>query len=601
MAHIDAGKTTTTERILYYTGVNYKIGEVHEGAATMDWMEQEQERGITITSAATTASGSRTKAPEGRQAPHQHHRHARPRGLHHRGGALAARARRRRGGVRRRQRRRAPERDRVAPGRPLQGPAHRVHQQDGQGRRRLPDVRRVDARAPRRQPRARPAPLGEEDKHRGIIDLVRMRPSSSTRRRQARRRSSTSGEIPAELKDAAQRSPREAHREPRRVDDASWRSSSRRHGLHHRGDLGALRKGTLSLQARARALRLGLQEQGRAAAPRRRGELPPSPVDIPDIEGQHPDEAEIKVTRKASDDEPFSALAFKIMNDPFVGNLTFFRVYSGTLESGAPGAQLHQGQARAHRPHPPDARQQARRDQGRPRRQHRRAVGLKTPAPATRSATRSTPSSSSAWTSPSRSSRSRSSRRPRPTRTSSARASEARLGGSELPRHTDEETARPSSPAWASSTSRSSSTACRREFKVEANVGKPEVAYRETITETVKVEGKYIKQTGGRGQYGHVLDRARTQRARHGLRVRERIVGGVIPKEFIPAVEKGIREAMTRGVLAGYPVIDCRARSSTAATTTSTRARPAFEVAGSSPSRRRTEGWNSASRTRNAG
>ena len=157
MAHIDAGKTTTTERVLYYTGVNYKIGEVHEGAATMDYMVQEQERGITITSAATNCFWRPIEGPcAGVTPPHQHHRHARARRLHDRGRALAARARRRGGGVRRRQRRRAAERDGVAPGRQVPRPAHRVHQQDGQGRRRLPHERQLDEGAPRRQPGADP-------------------------------------------------------------------------------------------------------------------------------------------------------------------------------------------------------------------------------------------------------------------------------------------------------------------------------------------------------------------------------------------------------------------------------------------------------------
>ena len=172
MAHIDAGKTTTTERILFYTGINYKLGEVHDGTATMDWMVQEQERGITITSAATTCFWKAI----GRARPHQHHRHARPRRLHGRGRALAARPRRRRRRVRRRRRRRAPVRDGVAPGQPLRRSAHRVRQQDGPRRRELPALRRDDedeARTPSR-PRSR-SPGGPRRTIAGIIDLVAMK------------------------------------------------------------------------------------------------------------------------------------------------------------------------------------------------------------------------------------------------------------------------------------------------------------------------------------------------------------------------------------------------------------------------------------------
>ena len=176
MAHIDAGKTTTTERVLYYTGVNYKIGEVHEGAATMDYMVQEQERGITITSAATNCFWKPGRARRRHQPPHQHHRHARPRRLHHRGRALAPRARRRGRGVRRRQRRRAAERDGVAPGGQVQGPPRRVHEQDGQGRRRLPHVRQQHEGAPRRRTRSPSSGRSaRKTSTSGIIDLIKMK------------------------------------------------------------------------------------------------------------------------------------------------------------------------------------------------------------------------------------------------------------------------------------------------------------------------------------------------------------------------------------------------------------------------------------------
>ena len=263
MAHIDAGKTTTTERVLYYTGKSHKMGEVHEGAATMDWMEQEQERGITITSAATTAHLER-------QAP-QHHRHARPRRFHHRGGALAARPRRRGMRARFQSRRRAADRDGVAPGRPLQRPAHRLLQQDGQDRRGLFSVPEGHRRPPRRQAGRHPA----ADRRREPVqrrDRSRSHGRRGVGRRDARReisRHRNSGRAARPGQGISREAGRGCGRARRRRDDGlPRRQGARRSHAQAPDPQGDDRRHVLS-----GAVRLGVQEQGRAAAARRRGRL----------------------------------------------------------------------------------------------------------------------------------------------------------------------------------------------------------------------------------------------------------------------------------------------------------------------------------------
>jgi elongation factor G len=476
MAHIDAGKTTTTERILYYTGKTYKIGEVHDGAATMDWMVQEQERGITITSAATTASGP-TRSP-----PHQHHRHPRPRRLHRRGRALAARARRRRRRVRRRGRRGAPDRDRVAPGRQVQRAAHVLRQQDGPHRRRLLRTRRLHQGPPEANMPCSSCRSANEAELRGhhrpghdegVVwhgeelgakwDVV---------------------DIPADMAEQA-----DEYREelldvsPVRRDD---HGEVPRRGGAHRGELRRPAQGHHQPRRRARAQRLGVQEQGRAAAARR-GLSTTCPARSTFRPSRAPTARASEILeRKARDDEPFSALAFKIVTDPFVGKLTYFRVYSGRLNKGEQVLNSRTGNkeriGRISRCTPTTDRQDAVVGR-RHRRRHRPQEH-----PHRRHAVRSD-----------RPHRPRVARVPRARHPRGRRAQDQGRPGQDVQGplrlseedptfqvRTDEETGQTVISGMGELHLEVLVDRMMREFKVDATVGKPQVAYRETITKTVE-------------------------------------------------------------------------------------------------------------------
>jgi len=562
MAHIDAGKTTTTERILYYTGVNYKMGEVHEGTATMDYMEQEQERGITITSAATTCfwrpenglfKGQQFRINIIDTPGHVDFTIEVERSLRVLDGAIAVF-------------------DGVAGVEPQsetvwrQADRYRVpricfiNKMDRAGanfERSFASIReRLGANAIAIQ-----LPLGLEENHRGVIDLVR--------RKACVFHDDTKGsrfdvvDIPAEFRDMAERWREKLIEGVAELDDKLMER-------YLEGDtnfspeeiLAALRAGTLAFKCVPVLCGAAFKNKGVQQLLDAVIDFLPSPVDIPPVEGEDPEHPGKKLVRRASDDEPFAGLAFKILNDPFVGQLTFIRVYSGQLESGTTVLNSTKGK---------------RERIGRLLRMHANkreeikdiqagnicaAVGLKDVRTGDTLCDEKHPILLERMVFP------------EPVISQAiepkTKADQAKLGealsklAAEDPSfrtYTDHETGQTIIAGMGELHLEIIVDRLRREHKVECNVGAPEVAYRETITKPIKrVEGKYIKQTGGRGQYGHVFIDLEAGEPGSGFVFENAIVGGVVPKEFVPSVEKGIRDAMARGVLAGYPVIDVKVR-----------------------------------------
>jgi elongation factor G len=521
MAHIDAGKTTTTERILYYTGVNYKIGEVHDGAATMDYMEQEQERGITITSAATTCFWRPDAGPFGNDQfriniidtpGHVDFTIEVERSLRVLDGAVA-----------------------VFDGKEGVEPQSETvwRQADRYGVPRICFINKMD-KAGADFPTAfrsiqerlgAPAvavqlPLGQEAELEGVIDLITMKAN--------RFHDDNLGaewaveEIPEEFQAQADEARAVLIEAASEVDDALMER-------YLEGDtdfsedelLKALRKGCLEQTIVPVLTGSAFKNKGVQQLMDAIVNFLPSPLDVPAIEGVDPDHPEKKMERKASDDEPFSALAFKIINDSFVGQLTFFRVYSGVLEAGTGVLNSTKGKKEL------EPRTKADQD--------KLGVGLMKLA----------------------------------AEDPSFRA------------HTDEESGQTIISGMGELHLEIIVDRLKREFTVDSNVGAPQVAYRETITKEVESEGRYVKQSGGRGMFGHVWVKLEPLEAGSGYEFENKIVGGVVPKEYIPAVQKGIRDAMTRGVMAGYPVIDVRATLYDGSYHDVDSSQAAFEVAGS--------------------
>jgi len=553
-AHIDAGKTTTTERILFYTGVSHKIGEVHDGAAVMDYMEQEQERGITITAAATTCfwKGMDNSFPEHRinilDTPgHVDFTIEVERSLRVLDSAVALF-------------------DSVAGVQPQSETVWRqmnkyrvpricfVNKMDRAGANFLRVVDMIRSRL-RANPVVIQLPIGAEEGFEGVVDLIRMKAiywDMATQGMKFEYR-----DIPASLKDEA------AEYRNKMIEAAAEANDTLMHKYleHEQLSDAEIRQGL-----RSRSIRNELVLCMCGSAFKNKGvqalldaviEFMPSPIDMPDVTGI--DDRGHPATRKASDDEPFAALAFKILNDPFVGNLTFFRVYSGVLNSGdtvfVPSKDRKERIGRLLQMHASERTEIKEVLAG----DIAAAVGLKDvitgdtlcdldkvitlekmefPDPVISVAVEP-----------------------------KTKADQEKMGlalqrlAKEDPSfrvHTDQESGQTIISGMGELHLEIIVDRMKREFKVEANVGKPQVAYRETIRAKVESEGKFIRQSGGRGQYGHVWLKLEPNAQGKGYEFINGVVGGSVPREYVPAVDKGIKEAVETGVIAGYPVVDVK-------------------------------------------
>ncbi|MEY2780593.1 MAG: hypothetical protein RL307_297 [Pseudomonadota bacterium] len=554
-AHIDAGKTTTTERILYYTGVNHKIGEVHDGAATMDWMEQEQERGITITSAATTCfwKGMEMQFPEHRiniiDTPgHVDFTIEVERSMRVLDGACMVYCAV--GGVQ-------PQSETVW----RQANKYKVprlafvNKMDRTGANFFKVVEQMKTRL-KANPVPVVIPIGAEDNFKGVVDLRKMKAIIWDEESQGMKFNFE--EIPADLLEEAKK-----WRE-QMLEAAAEASEELMNKYLEEGDL---TEDEITLGLRLRTLANEIQPMLCGTAFKNKGvqrmldaviELLPSPVDIPPVAGT--DEDEKPTTRKPEDAEKFSALAFKLMTDPFVGQLTFVRVYSGVLSKGDTVYNSVRGRKeRIGRIVQMHANNREEIDEIRAG-DIAACVGLKDvttgetlcdpdavvtlermvfPEPVIRQAVEP-----------------------------KSKADQEKMGialsrlAAEDPSfrvQTDEESGQTIIGGMGELHLEIIVDRMKREFGVEANVGKPQVAYRETIRRVVEdSEGKFVRQSGGKGQYGHVVFKIEPNEAGKGFEFVDAIKGGVVPREYIPAVEKGVLEALNSGVLAGYPVVDVK-------------------------------------------
>lgn len=555
MAHIDAGKTTTTERILFYTGLSHKIGEVHEGAATMDWMEQEQERGITITSAATTCfwRGMAKQFDEHRiniiDTPgHVDFTIEVERSLRVLDGACLVLCSV--GGVQ-------PQTETVW----RQANKYKVpriayvNKMDRTGANFLRVVEQMRSRL-NANPIPLQLPIGAEENFKGVIDLVKMKEivwneadNGLTFEYQ---------DIPADMQEQAA-----SYRE--KVIEAAAEASEELMEKYLGGEdlseaeiISGLRSRTINNEIIPVVCGSSFKNKGVQAMLDKVVELLPSPHDVPPIQGVLPDSDKID-SREASDSAPFSALAFKIATDPFVGTLTFIRCYSGVLEAGT--TVLNSVKDRKERV-------------GRIVQMHANSreeikevlagdiaacIGLKDVVTGETLCDQAHPIILERM------------EFPEPVIAVAVepktKADQEKMGmalgklAQEDPSfrvHTDEETGQTIISGMGELHLEIIVDRMKREFKVEANVGAPQVAYRETIRETVEQEGKFVRQSGGRGQFGHVWLRIEPMEPGFGYEFASEVVGGVVPKEYIPAVDKGVQEQMRNGVLAGYPVVDVK-------------------------------------------
>jgi len=547
MAHIDAGKTTTTERILFYTGKVHKMGETHEGSAVMDWMDQEQERGITITSAATTCYWKDHRINIIDTPGHVDFTVEVERSLRVLDGSVAVFCAK--GGV-------EPQSETVW----RQADKYRVP--------RIAYINKMDIIGAdfenvitmmKERLGANPVPIqmpiGSEADFKGVVDLVHQKAyiylnDVGTEVREE--------EIPEELKDRAQEQRERMLEALSDIDEEIMMKYLEGEEISEEEIRRALRKGCIEVKITPVLCGSSYKNKGVQLLLDAIVYYLPSPLDIPAVKGINPDTGE-EIERHPSDDEPFSALAFKIVSDPYVGKLTYFRVYSGKLTSGS---------------YVYNSTKQKRERIGRilyMHANHRQevdevmtgdivaAVGLKDTTTGDSLTSEEHPIILESMQFP----------EPviRVAIEPKTKADQDKMGvalqklAEEDPTfkaYTEQETGQTIIAGMGELHLEIIVDRMLREFKVEANVGKPQVAYKETIRKSVKSEGKFVRQSGGRGQYGHVWLEIEPLEPGKGYEFVNKIVGGVIPKEFIPAVDAGVREALTSGVLAGYPVVDVK-------------------------------------------
>ena len=549
MAHIDAGKTTTSERILYYTGINHKIGEVHDGSATMDWMVQEQERGITITSAATSTTWRGCRINLIDTPGHVDFTVEVERSLRVLDGAVAVFCAR--GGVQ-------PQSETVW----RQATKYHVpriafvNKMDRDGAD-FENVLQMMKDRLHTTPVAMVEPIGKEDNFVGVVDLVENVAIVYTDKDG---KTFEHREIPEDMKEKC------AEARQKLLDDASMFDEELMEKLLEEQEVTpdeikkAIRKGVLSMDITPVFCGSAYRNKGVQLLLDAIVDYLPSPIDIPPVEGYDPDDKNNVMHREADDNAPFSGLAFKIMADPFIGKLAFFRVYSGVVKAGS---------------YVLNSTKNKRERIGRIVRMHANSrteveeahagdiialVGLKD---TTTGDTLCDPDKPIVL---------ESMEFPEPvinvaiepkTKAGQEKMSIALMKLAEedptFKTYTNQETGQTIIAGMGELHLDIIVDRLLREFKVEANVGQPQVAYRETIRKTVEVEGKYIRQSGGKGQYGHCRLVLSPNEPGKGVTVVDKTVGGVIPKEYIPAVEAGIREAALGGVIAGYELVDFNA------------------------------------------
>jgi len=548
MAHIDAGKTTTTERILYYTGINYKIGEVHDGTATMDWMVQEQERGITITSAATTCFWRDHRVNIIDTPGHVDFTIEVERSLRVLDGAVAVFCSV--GGV-------EPQTETVW----RQADKYRVprlafvNKMDRVGADYFRVVKMIEDRLGAR-PAVLQLPIGAEDKFSGIVDLVTMK--AVVWEDESLGAKFHEEEIPADIQDQAEEYREKLIEAAADADEAIMVKYLEGKAISEAELRSGIRAATLALKIVPVLCGTAFRNKGVQPMLDAVVEYLPSPLDIPPVNGIEPGTDNVEI-RPADDDAPFSALAFKIMTDPFVGTLSFFRVYSGTLLSGA---SIY------------NSTKSKRERVGRLLKMHANkreeikevyagdiaaAVGLRTATTGDTLCDEDEPIVLESIDFPD------------PVISIAiepkSKADQEKLGlslqklATEDPSfkvRTDEETGQTIISGMGELHLEIIVDRLLREFSVGANVGKPQVAYRETVRKGVEQQGKFIRQTGGRGQYGDVWIKLEPQKPGGGFEFVDAVKGGSIPREYIPAVEKGIKEATENGVLAGYPIVDVK-------------------------------------------